>query len=259
MDNIFDLSGKTALVTGASSGLGRHFAIVLARAGARVAACARRADKLAETVAEIEALGKSGGGRALGVGMDVLDRDSIARAFDAVEGELGSVDVLVNNAGIAGRNVALEVTEEQWDRVMDTNLKGAWLVAQEAGRRMAKAGTGGVIVNTASILGFRVAKGIAPYAISKAGVVQMTKALALELAQHKIRVNAIAPGYIETDINRDFLKSEAAAKMIKNIPQRRPGTVDDLTGPMLLLCSDASAYMTGAVVTVDGGHLVSSL
>ena len=255
MNDLFDLSGKVALVTGASSGLGRHFAIVLARAGAHVAACARRADKLAETVAEIE----SGGGRALGLGMDVTDADSIEAAFAAAQGELGQVTLLVNNAGIAERSPALEVTEEQWDRVMDTNLKGAWMVAQEAARRMAKAGTGGVIVNTASILGFRVSKGITPYAISKAGVVQMTKSLALELAQHNIRVNAIAPGYIETDINRDFLKSEAAARMIKNIPQRRPGTVDDLTGALLLLASDASSYMTGAVVAVDGGHLVSSL
>ncbi|OHC80223.1 MAG: 2-deoxy-D-gluconate 3-dehydrogenase [Rhodospirillales bacterium RIFCSPLOWO2_01_FULL_65_14] len=255
MNDLFDLSGKVALVTGASSGLGRHFAIVLARAGAHVAACARRADKLAETVAEIE----SGGGRALGLGMDVTDADSIEAAFAAAEGELGPVTLLINNAGIAERSPALEVTEEQWDRVMDTNLKGAWMVAQEAARRMAKAGTGGVIVNTASILGFRVSKGITPYAISKAGVVQMTKSLALELAQHNIRVNAIAPGYIETDINRDFLKSEAAARMIKNIPQRRPGTVDDLTGALLLLASDASSYMTGAVVAVDGGHLVSSL
>ena len=259
MNDLFDLSGKVALVTGASSGLGRHFAIVLAKAGAHVAACARRADKLAETVAEIESQKGYGGGRALGLGMDVTDADSIEAAFAAVEGELGPVTLLINNAGIAERNPALEVTEEQWDRVMDTNLKGAWMVAQEAARRMVKAGTGGVIVNTASILGFRVSKGITPYAISKAGVVQMTKSLALELAQHNIRVNAIAPGYIETDINRDFLKSEAAARMIKNIPQRRPGTVDDLTGVLLLLASDASAYMTGTVVAVDGGHLVSSL
>jgi len=254
-DSIFDIKGKVALVTGASSGLGRHFAITLAKAGAAVAACARRTGKLADTVAEIEAAG----GRALGVGMDVTDPASVARALDAVAGEFGTVTILVNNAGVAEGKAALDVTEEDWDRVLDTNLKGAWTVAQAAARRMAKAKTGGVIVNIASVLGLRVSKGVLPYAVSKAGLIQMTKALALELAKHNIRVNAIAPGYVETDLNREFLKSEEAQKMIRNIPQRRPGTVDDLTGPLLLLASDASAYMTGTVLAVDGGHLVSSL
>ncbi len=254
-DSIFDLKGKVALVTGASSGLGRHFAIELAKAGAAVATCARRTGKLADTVAEIEAAG----GRALGVGMDVTDPASVARALDAVAGELGTVTVLINNAGVAEGKAALDVTEEDWDRVLDTNLKGAWTVAQAAARRMAEAKTGGVIVNIASVLGLRVSKGVLPYAVSKAGLIQMTKALALELARHNIRVNAIAPGYVETDLNREFLKSEEAQKMIRNIPQRRPGTVDDLTGPLLLLASDASSYMTGAVLAVDGGHLVSSL
>ena len=254
-DSIFDIKGKVALVTGASSGLGRHFAITLAKAGAAVAACARRTGKLADTVAEIEA----SGGRALGVGMDVTDPASVARALDAVAGEFGTVTILVNNAGVAEGKAALDVTEEDWDRVLDTNLKGAWTVAQAAARRMAKAKTGGVIVNIASVLGLRVSKGVLPYAVSKAGLIQMTKALALELAKHNIRVNAIAPGYVETDLNREFLKSEEAQKMIRNIPQRRPGTVDDLTGPLLLLASDASAYMTGTVLAVDGGHLVSSL
>ncbi|HEY4636320.1 MAG TPA: SDR family NAD(P)-dependent oxidoreductase, partial [Rhodospirillales bacterium] len=220
-------------VTGASSGLGRHFAIELAKAGAAVAACARRTGKLADTVAEIEAAG----GRALGVGMDVTDPASVARALDAVAGEFGTVTILVNNAGVAEGKAALDVTEEDWDRVLDTNLKGAWTVAQAAARRMAKAKTGGVIVNIASVLGLRVSKGVLPYAVSKAGLIQMTKALALELAKHNIRVNAIAPGYVETDLNREFLKSEEAQKMIRNIPQRRPGTV----------------------LAVDGGHLVSSL
>ena len=254
-DSIFDIKGKVALVTGASSGLGRHFAITLAKAGAAVAACARRTGKLADTVAEIEAAG----GRALGVGMDVTDPASVARALDAVAGEFGTVTVLINNAGVAEGKAALDVTEEDWDRVLDTNLKGAWTVAQAAARRMAKAKTGGVIVNIASVLGLRVSKGVLPYAVSKAGLIQMTKALALELAKHNIRVNAIAPGYVETDLNREFLKSEEAQKMIRNIPQRRPGTVDDLTGPLLLLASDASGYMTGTVLAVDGGHLVSSL
>jgi len=254
-ESMFDLTGKVALVTGGSSGLGRHFAIALARAGAAVAACARRTDRLADTVAEIEAAG----GRALGVGMDVTDPASVMRAFDAVVGELGPVTVLINNAGVAEGKAALDVTEKDWDRVLDTNLKGAWTVAQAAARRMAAAKTGGVIVNIASVLGLRVSKGVLPYAVSKAGLIQMTKALALELAKHNIRVNAIAPGYVETDLNREFLKSAEAQKMIGNIPQRRPGTMDELTGPLLLLASDASAYMTGAVLAVDGGHLVSSL
>jgi len=258
-DSIFDLKGKVALVTGASSGLGRHFAITLAKAGASVAACARRADRLAATVAEIEARRKSGSGRALGVAMDVTDADSVARAFDAVAGELGTVTVLINNAGVAEGKAALDVTEEDWDRVLDTNLKGAWTVAQAAARRMAAANTGGVIVNIASVLGLRVSKGVLPYAVSKAGLIQMTKALALELARHDIRVNAIAPGYMETDINREYLKSDDARKTIRNVPMRRVGDLDELTGPLLLLASDASAYMTGAVLAVDGGHLVSSL
>jgi NAD(P)-dependent dehydrogenase (short-subunit alcohol dehydrogenase family) len=254
-NSIFDLTGKVALVTGASSGLGRHFAITLAKAGASVAACARRTGKLADTVAEIEAAG----GRALGVGMDVTDPGSVARGFDAVEGELGTVTVLINNAGVAEGKAALDVSEADWDRVLDTNLKGAWTVAQAAARRMADANTGGVIVNIASVLGLRVSKGVLPYAVSKAGLIQMTKALALELARHNIRVNAIAPGYVETDINREYLKSEDAQKTIRNVPMRRVGNLDELTGPLLLLASEASAYMTGAVLAVDGGHLVSSL
>ncbi len=251
----FDLAGKVALVTGASSGLGRHFSLVLAKTGAAVAACARRTGKLAETVAEIEAAG----GRAIGVAMDVTDAGSIERAFDAAAGELGAVAILVNNAGVGGRFPALEMTEADWDRVVDADLKGAWLVAQAAAKRMAAAKTGGVIVNTASVLGLRVSKGVLPYAVAKAGVVQMTKALALELAKHNIRVNALAPGYFETDINREFLKSDVAQAMIKNVPMRRVGDYDELTGPLLLLASDASSYMTGAVLAVDGGHLVSSL
>jgi NAD(P)-dependent dehydrogenase (short-subunit alcohol dehydrogenase family) len=254
-ESMFNLKGKVALITGASSGLGRHFAIELAKAGAAVAACARRTDRLASTVSEIEAAG----GRALGVGMDVTEPASVTHALDAVVGELGAVTLLINNAGVAEGKAALDVTEDDWDRVLDTNLKGAWTVAQAVAKRMIEAKTGGVIVNIASVLGLRVSKGVLPYAVSKAGLIQMTKALALELAKHNIRVNAIAPGYVETDINRAYLKSEEAQKTIKNVPMRRVGDLDELTGPLLLLASDASAYMTGAVLAVDGGHLVSSL
>ncbi len=255
MKTPFDLSGKIALVTGASGGLGRHFAGVLAAAGARVAVCARRMDKVAETVTGIEAEG----GSAFGVEMDVTDSESVIRAFDLVEEQAGLVTVLVNNAGIAASNLALEMSEDDWDRVLDTNLKGAWTVAQETAKRMAAAETEGVIVNIASVLGLRVGKGVVPYAVSKAGLIQMTKALALELAAHGIRVNALAPGYVDTDLTRDFLASDAGKKLLKRIPQRRPAGMEELSWPLLLLASDASSYMTGAVIAVDGGHLVSSL
>jgi NAD(P)-dependent dehydrogenase (short-subunit alcohol dehydrogenase family) len=259
MAKSFDLSGKIALVTGASGGLGRHFAGVLAGAGARVAVCARRMDKVTETVAGIE----SAGGRAFGVEMDVTDKASVVAAFDVIEEQAGPVTVLINNAGITASNLALEMSEDDWDRVLDTNLKGAWTVAQQAAQRMAqgnnKAETGGVIVNIASVLGLRVGKGVLPYAVSKAGLIQMTKALALELAPRNIRVNALAPGYVETDLTRDYLASDAGKKLLKRIPQRRPAGMEELSGPLLLLASDASSYMTGAVIAVDGGHLVSSL
>jgi len=255
MTKPFDLSGKIALVTGASDGLGRHFAGVLAGAGATVAVCARRMDKVTETVAGIE----SAGGRAFGVEMDVTDEDSVTAAFGVIEEQAGRVTVLINNAGSASSTLALDLDESDWDRVLDTNLKGAWTVAQQAAQRMVEAKTGGVIVNIASVLGLRVGKGVLPYAVSKAGLIQMTKALALELAPHGIRVNALAPGYVETDLTRDFLASDAGKKLLKRIPQRRLAGMKELSGPLLLLASDASSYMTGAVIAVDGGHLVSSL
>jgi NAD(P)-dependent dehydrogenase (short-subunit alcohol dehydrogenase family) len=172
---------------------------------------------------------------------------------------MGCPDVLVNNAGVTITKPLLQQTEEDWDKVIDTNLKGGWLVAQEAARRMVAAGKGGSLINVASILGERVAGGVAPYAISKAGLVQATKTLALELARYDIRVNALLPGYIITDLNRDFLSSDAGEKLRARIPTRRFGTPDDLAGPLLLLASEAGRHMTGATVEVDGGHLVSSL
>lgn len=251
----FDLSGKVALVTGASGGLGRHFAGVLAGTGATVAVCARRTVEIAVTVTEIEAAG----GKAVAVEMDVTSRDSVEDGFAVAEEQAGPVTLVVNNAGIASGKLALDLSEDDWDRVMDTNLKGAWTVAQEAAKRMAASETGGVIVNIASILGLGVTKGVAPYAVSKAGLIQMTKALALEWAAHGIRVNALAPGYVETDLTREYLASDAGKKLLKRIPQRRPANMTELDGPLLLLCSDASSYMTGSVLAVDGGHLVSSL
>lgn len=251
-----DLSGRVALVTGASSGLGRRFALTLAAAGAQVIVVARRADKLAGLVDEIVAAG----GKAHAASLDVTDAKSIVACFDEIERTSGGApDVVVNNAGVTVTKGVLEQTEEDWDAVVNTNLKGGWMVAQEAARRLVAAGRPGSIINIASILGERVAGGVAPYAVSKAGLVQATKVLALELARYDIRVNAIMPGYVVTDLNREFLASEAGEKLRARIPSRRFGQLEHLDGPLLLLASDAGRHMTGAMLAVDGGHLVSSL
>ncbi|MBP3981213.1 glucose 1-dehydrogenase [Acidovorax sp. JG5] len=250
----FRLDGRVVLVTGASSGLGTHFARLLAQAGARVAVAARRADKLQAVVDSIT----QDGGQARALSIDVSDGASVRACLDALA-SWGAPDVVVNNAGVTVTRPLLEQTEADFDQVLDTNLKGCWLVATEAARRMVAAGQGGSIVNVASILGERVAGGVAPYAISKAGVVQATKAMALELARHRIRVNALLPGYVVTDLNREFLTSDAGDKLRNRIPSRRFGELNDLDGPLLLLASDAGAAMSGATVAVDGAHLVSSL
>ena len=252
--DLFRLDGRTALVTGASGGLGRHFALVLAAAGASVAVAARRAEPLEGVAAEIVAAG----GAAAAVALDVTDGAAVKAAFDDAEKALGPIDVLINNAGVALTKPALETDEADWDHVLDTNLKGAWMVAREAARRMADAG-GGTIVNIGSIVAERVAGGLSAYAASKAGLTQLTRSLAVELARHSIRVNALAPGYIETDINREYFATDAGRRMVKRIPQRRVGRLGDLDGPLLLLASGASTFMTGSVVTVDGGHTVSAL
>jgi 3-oxoacyl-[acyl-carrier protein] reductase len=250
---IFDLSGKVALVTGASSGLGVRFAEVLAESGAAVVLVARRVDRLADVKDAIE----KSGGKALAVEADVGDRAAMQVAFDAAEKAFGTVTILVNNAGVAHSGRALELPEEEWRRILSTNLDAVFFCAQEAARRMLAARTGGSIVNIASVLGLGVAKGVIAYATAKAGVIQLTKALALELAFKGIRVNAIAPGWIVTDLNRDYLQSEQGAALKREIPIGRFGQARDLDGPLLLLVSDAGRFITGATVVADGGQVVA--
>jgi NAD(P)-dependent dehydrogenase (short-subunit alcohol dehydrogenase family) len=248
-----DLAGRTALVTGASAGLGRHFARTLAAHGASVVVAARRAELLATVVDDITAAG----GRAVAVPVDVTDADSIADAF--ARPELASVDVVVNNAGISVVKPALELPVADWDAVVDTNLRGAWLVAQAAARACVAAQRPGRIVNVASIVGLRSIGQLAPYAAAKAGLIHLTRVLAMEWARHAIQVNAIAPGYVETDLNRAFWSTPAGKRLVARIPQGRIGRPEDLDGALLLLVSDAGAFMTGSVVVVDGGHAVSTL
>jgi NAD(P)-dependent dehydrogenase (short-subunit alcohol dehydrogenase family) len=255
MRNILDLSGRSILVTGASSGLGRHFALLLAEAGATVIAAARRADALESLVAEIGAAG----GKAHAVVMDVTDMASVKAGVAEAVRLTGGLDGLINNSGVAETVSLLDQTEAGWDRVLDTNLKGAFAVATETARNMVDRGKGGAIVNIASVLALRQCSQLAAYAASKAGLVQLTKQMALEWVRHGIRVNAVAPGYVETDINRDFFQTEAGKVMVKRIPMRRLGQPADLDGAVLLLLSDAGRYITGAVLSVDGGHAVSSL
>jgi len=255
MSKRFDLSGKVALVTGASSGLGVHFARTLASAGASVAIAARRADRLASLQAELQ----KAGSKAAAVDLDVQSAKSVSAAFDAIEQALGAIDIVVNNAGISIVKPALDMPEEDWDAVVDTNLRGAWLVTQTAGKRWVAAKRPGVVVNIASILGLRTIGQVAPYNASKAGLIHLTRALAMEWARHDIRVNAICPGYIETEMNSDFWKTPAGQRLIERIPQRRIGQPEHLDGALLLLASDAGSFMTGSVLTVDGGHTVSSL
>ncbi len=251
----FDLQGQAALVTGASSGIGRHLAALLAAAGAKVALAARRADRLAEAAREIEAAG----GRCLPIALDVTRSESVAAAVAAAESELGPLTILVNNAGVTVAKPVLQHTEEEWDYVLDTNLKGAWLMAREFAQHLVDRRRPGRIINIASVLGVRTIAWVPSYSAAKAGLIHLTHVLAMELARYGILVNAIAPGYVETDFNRDFLRSEAGKKLEARIPLRRVGRPDDLDGAMLLLASPAGAYITGAVIAVDGGHAVAPI
>ena len=250
--DMFSLKGRVALVTGASSGLGVQFAKALADNGAAVALVARRADRLKSLKDEIE--GK--GGRAVAIEADVTDHAAVARAFDAAEKAFGTVTILVNNAGIAHGGRAVEMPPEEWRKVLSTNLDAVFFWAQEAARRLLAAKKQGAIVNIASVLGLAVSKGAVAYAAAKAGVVQVTKALAVELAFKGVRVNAIAPGWFVTEMNDDYLSGEAGAAIKREIPMGRFGNPGDLDGTLLLLVSDAGSYITGATVVVDGGQVV---
>ncbi|UYN97728.1 MAG: glucose 1-dehydrogenase [Enhydrobacter sp.] len=251
MSKRFDLSGKVALVTGASSGLGTHFARCLAAAGAALVIAARRTDRLVALQKELEI----GGTAVRSLALDVTSAVQVATALE----QAGPLDIVVNNAGISIVKPALEMPEGDWDAVVDTNLRGAWLVAQGAAKRWAAEQRPGSIVNIASILGLRTIGHVAPYNASKAGLIHLTRALAMEWARHRIRVNAICPGYIETEMNRDFWKTPGGQRLIERIPQRRIGQPEHLDGALLLLASDAGEFMTGSVITVDGGHTVNSL
>jgi 3-oxoacyl-[acyl-carrier protein] reductase len=250
---LFDLRGRVALVTGASSGLGVRFAHVLAAEGASVVLVARRAERLAAVQTAIE----TAGGRAVAVAADVLDRAAMTRAFERAEHAFGCVNILVNNAGVAHGSRAVELSEEEWRRVIGTNLDAVFFWAQEAARRMLAAGEPGAIINIASVLGIGVAKGTAAYAVAKSGVIQLTKALGLELAFKGIRVNAIAPGWFVTDLNRDYLTSAEGAALKREIPAGRFGEEGDLDGAILLLASDAGRYMAGTTIVVDGGQILA--
>jgi NAD(P)-dependent dehydrogenase (short-subunit alcohol dehydrogenase family) len=251
MSKLFDLSGKVAFVTGASSGLGAHFAKCLGEAGASVILAARRADRLQSLQAELAQKNV----KARAVEFDVQSAESVAAALETS----GQIDIVVNNAGISIVKPALQMPEKDWDAVVDTNLRGAWLVAQGAAKRWVAENRPGSIVNIASILGLRTIGQVAPYNASKAGLIHLTKALAMEWARYRIRVNAICPGYIETEMNSAFWKTPGGQKLIDRIPQRRIGQPEHLDGALLLLASNAGTFMTGSVLTVDGGHMVNSL
>ena len=249
-----NFKGKVAFVTGASSGLGARFAKILAEAGAEVVLAARRIERLKELRAEIE----SNGGAAHMVQLDVTDYDSIKSAIAHAETEAGPIDILVNNSGVSTTQKLVDVSPDDYDFVMDTNLKGSFFVAQEVAKRMilrskAEPQRQFRIINIASVAGLRVLSQIGVYCMSKAGVVQMTKAMALEWGRYGINVNAICPGYIETEINRDYFQSESGRKLIDMLPRKRVGQPEDLDALLLLLSADESRFINGAIMTADDG------
>ncbi|MBL4612848.1 MAG: glucose 1-dehydrogenase [Emcibacter sp.] len=254
MQNIFDLTGKIALVTGASSGLGRHFAKTLAKAGAKVIVAARRREKLDDLVQEITAAG----GEVMAVTMDVTNMDSIKAAYDTAEKQLGLVDIILNNAGVADPVAFLDIDEDNWDFTMDTNLKGVMRVVQEGCKRLVAANKPGAVINISSLLGLTIQTLQTSYATSKAAVIHLTRCMASEMMRYNIRVNSIAPGYFKTEMNSAFFETERGKAYIKTIPSRRLGKLEELDGPLLLLASEASSFINGTTLVVDGGHMVKS-
>jgi NAD(P)-dependent dehydrogenase (short-subunit alcohol dehydrogenase family) len=249
---LFDLGDKRVLITGGGTGLGRQFALTLAHAGAGVVLAARRPEPLESTAAEIRQIG----GVATCIALDITNADRVAEAF---ERDVGEIDVLVNNAGTAGPGSLLDMTEDTWDRILDVNLKGAWIMARAAARQMIGRKSGGSIINVASVLGLAVQKGTANYPATKAALLHLTRAMAVEWARHGVRVNALAPGYFQTELSTAYLESDQGQAMLKRMPMRRLGDPAELGGALLLLASDASRYMTGSVVTVDGGLSVPAV
>jgi NAD(P)-dependent dehydrogenase (short-subunit alcohol dehydrogenase family) len=248
----FGVADQVTLVTGASSGLGQHFARLLARHGSRVALAARRGDRLDELAREIA----GAGGIAAAIEMDVTDPASVAEGVARAEARLGPVRILINNSGIAATRLAIEQTPVEWDAILRTNLTGAFLVAQAVARQMMSHG-GGSIVNIASILGHSAAmRGVGAYSASKAGLISLTQTLALELAKHNIRVNALCPGYIETDLNREFLGSEAGQALLRRVALRRAGRIEELDMPLLMLAGRGGSFLTGSCITADGGFSI---
>ncbi|WP_318261566.1 SDR family NAD(P)-dependent oxidoreductase [Zhongshania marina] len=255
MDVAWSLDGKIALVTGASSGIGSHFSRVLARHGAAVVLAARRVDKLNDVVNSII----REGGKAFAVEMDVSSSESVDAAFAIIANQVGVVDILINNAGVSGDAVQLsDVSLDDWDFVMNTNLRGAWIVAKEASRRLVDAGKSGSIVNISSIYGLREGVFKLPYNISKAGVAQLTKTMAAEFSKSKraIRVNALCPGFFDTELNSEFVNSDYGKKYISKTPAGRLGKLKELDGPLLLLVSEAGSFLNGVLLPVDGGHVI---
>jgi NAD(P)-dependent dehydrogenase (short-subunit alcohol dehydrogenase family) len=251
----FDVTGQVVFVTGASSGIGRHFAEVLALAGAKVALAARRVDRLGEAAQAIEA----SGGKCFPVACDVTRRDEITTAIATIEKDLGPISILVNNAGVVVSKPLFEHTEEDWDYVIDTNLKGAWLAAREFAHHLVESKRPGRIINISSVLASRTIGRVPAYCAAKAGLTHLTHVLAMELARYGILVNALAPGYIETDFNREFFGTPAGQSLVGRIPLKRIGQAPDLDGALLFLASPASAYVTGATIAVDGGHSVAAI
>jgi len=254
--DLFKLDGKVALITGAGSGLGRQFAETLSDAGASVVLAARRREKLEETAELV----RNKGGKAICLELDVTDSLSVTNCVRETTSEFGTPDILVNNAGIAKQAFLTDISEDDWDAVLDTNLKGVFMVAQAVAKSMINADKHGSIINIASVLGLRVSKALGSYIAAKSAVVQLTKAMAIEWSRYNIRVNALAPGYFITEINQEqFADSSAEDFLMRRVPMSRVGDLREIAGPLLLLASDAGSYMTGSIIAVDGGHVCSSL